>query len=89
MGRTRGLSTPNNLIEEVKMGKDGERYLSVFECEKLTGREASTWRRDILERKISYVKLGRQVKIPQSEIDRLIKEGWRPAIKGTNPNEGG
>ena len=41
-----------------------KQLLSVKEAEKLTGRKAATWRRDILERQIPYVKLGRQVKIP-------------------------
>jgi excisionase family DNA binding protein len=36
-------------------------------------------RRWILERKITSVKVGRLVKLPQSEVDRIIKAGLRPA----------
>lgn len=38
----------------------------------------SCTRRWLLERKISYVKLGRLVRIPADELDRLIEEGLRP-----------
>ena len=62
--------------------KNVERLLSVQEAEALTGRKASTWRRDILQRRIGYVKLGRQVKIPMSEIEKLIQQGWREPIRG-------
>ncbi len=47
----------------------------------MTGRKASTWRRDIFERKIASVKIGRQVRIPLSEINKLIEAGWRDPIK--------
>jgi excisionase family DNA binding protein len=36
-------------------------------------------RRWILERKITTVKLGRVVRVPASEIERLIDAGLRPA----------
>ena len=35
-------------------------------------------RRWILERKITVVKVGRLVRIPSSELDRLLAEGLRP-----------
>jgi excisionase family DNA binding protein len=35
-------------------------------------------RRWLLERKIAQVKLGRLVRIPAAEVDRLISEGLRP-----------
>jgi excisionase family DNA binding protein len=57
-----------------------KRLLTVFEAERLTGRKASTWRRDILLRRIPYVKLGRSVRIPIEVIDELIKDGWRERI---------
>ena len=59
---------------------DDKQLLSVFEAEQLTGRKASTWRRDILTRKITYVKIGRQVRIPRKVIDDLIKAGWREPV---------
>jgi excisionase family DNA binding protein len=36
-------------------------------------------RRWLLERKIASVKLGRLIRIPSSEMDRLVEEGLRPA----------
>lgn len=35
-------------------------------------------RRWILERKVATVKLGRLVRIPESEVERLIQAGLRP-----------
>ena len=37
-------------------------------------------RRWILERRITTVKLGRLVRIPESEVERLIQSGLRPAV---------
>lgn len=34
------------------------------------------------ERRIGVIRLGRAVRIPQSEIDRLMREGTTPALRG-------
>jgi len=61
--------------------KDGDRLLTVFEAEALTGRKASTWRRDILEKRIPVIRLGRrQVRIQLSVIHKMIREGFTPAV---------
>jgi len=60
----------------------GKELLTVQEAEILTGRKASTWRRDILKRQIPYVKLGRQVRIPRAVIDELIRKGYKRPIDG-------
>jgi len=62
------------------MIKTSGRLLTLIEVEKRTGRKVSTWRRDILERRITYVKIGRSVRIPEEEVDDLIARGWRDAI---------
>ena len=36
-------------------------------------------RRWILERRVAVVKVGRLIRIPASEIDRLVQSGFRPA----------
>ncbi len=36
-------------------------------------------RRWILERKLTTIKIGRLVRIPPSEVQRIIKKGLRPA----------
>ena len=56
-------------------------FLTVQEAETLTGRKAATWRRDVLERRIPYVKLGRLVRIPRAAIEDLIRRGYRKAIE--------
>jgi excisionase family DNA binding protein len=48
-------------------------------CDAL-GIKESTGRKWLLERRISSVKVGsRLVRIPKSELDRIIREGFRPA----------
>ncbi len=58
-----------------------DKYLTVFEAEQMTGRKAATWRRDILLKRISVVKFGRCVRIPLSEIHRLISEGYHARVE--------
>ena len=58
----------NKKIEEGYMIKMDEKFLTVFEAEVMTGRKASTWRRDILLRPVSVVRFGRSVRIPESYI---------------------
>jgi excisionase family DNA binding protein len=56
-----------------------QRLLSIPEfCEPLGIKHACA-RRWILLRKIAFVKVGRLVRIPESELDRVISEGFRPA----------
>ena len=62
------------------MHKTSDQLLTVFEAAVRTGRKVSTWRRDILLRRIPYVKIGRSVRIPAEVVERLIREGWRDAI---------
>ena len=62
------------------MQKTSHQLLTVFEAAARTGRKVSTWRRDILLRRIPYVKLGRSVRIPIEVVDRLIRDGWREAV---------
>ena len=59
-----------------------KRLLTVQQCEALTGRKAATWRRDILTRKIPFVKLGRQVRIPIEAIHELIRKGYHEPVTG-------
>jgi len=44
-------------------------------------------RRWILERKIATVKLGRLVRIPSDEVQRLIQSGLRPSQERTSSPE--
>jgi excisionase family DNA binding protein len=62
------------------MQKNSHQLLTIVEAAARTGRKVSTWRRDILLRRIPYVKLGRSVRIPVEVVDRLIRDGWREAV---------
>ena len=62
------------------MNKNSLKLLTVFEAEERTGRKASTWRRDILLRRVPYVKLGRSVRIPMEAVDAIIAQGWRDPV---------
>ena len=54
-------------------------------CAKLNIKEP-TLRRWILLRKVTYVKIGRSVRIPESEINRIIVEG---TVKMREPHSNG
>jgi excisionase family DNA binding protein len=53
--------------------------LSVPQFADALGVKPSCIRRWVLERKIATVRLGRLVRIPASELDRLLNEGFCPA----------
>ncbi len=63
------------------MQKTSDKLLTVFEAAARTGRRVATWRRDILLRRIPYVKIGRSVRIPAEVVERLIRDGWRDAVE--------
>ena len=63
------------------MQKTSQKLLTVFELEALTGRKVATWRKAIAERKIATVRIGRSVRVPYEEVQRLIKDGWRDAVE--------
>jgi excisionase family DNA binding protein len=42
-------------------------------------------RRWIFDRKITTIKVGRLVRIPESEVERLVNSGLRPARSGGRP----
>ena len=61
--------------------RDGDKLLTLKEAEALTGRKVSTWRRDIFERRIPVIHLGRrQVRLQLSVIQAMVQEGYRPAV---------
>ena len=39
-------------------------------------------RRWVLVRKVDWIKCGRLVRIPESEVRRIISEGFRPRLEG-------
>jgi excisionase family DNA binding protein len=59
-----------------------DKLLKVDQFAELLGVRPCCIRRWILERRISVVKVGRLVRIPLSEFDRVMVEGIRTAFSG-------
>jgi len=60
-----------------------KRLLKVEEFAEKLGVTTSCVRRWVLERRIPVVKLGRLVRIPEAESERIIEAGFRPAVPRT------
>jgi excisionase family DNA binding protein len=56
-----------------------ERLLTVREAAVRTGHKEATWRAWILLRKVPYHKVGRSIRIAESDLTRLIEESRVPA----------
>jgi len=48
-----------------------------------TGLSPWTWRRWAYDGKIASAKAGKRLLIPKSEVDRVMKEGLRPALEAS------
>jgi excisionase family DNA binding protein len=57
------------------------RHLTVVETAVRLGLKPSTVRKLILTRRIGFTKIGRAVRIPETELERIIEAGFRPAIQ--------
>lgn len=57
------------------------RYVSIKQAATLLGLAEVTLRVWVARRRLASVKLGRTVRIPVTEIDRLVDEGTIPAFK--------
>lgn len=55
------------------------KLLTIREAAERTNNRESTWRAWVLKRRVVVIKIGRSVRIPESEIERMIKEGTIPA----------
>ena len=56
-----------------------ERLLTVREAATITGHKGANWRASILLRKVPYHKVGRSIRIAESDLNRLIEETRVPA----------
>ena len=56
-----------------------QRYLSTFEFAAALNMTPAGVRKWLLQRRIAFFKVGRLVRISESELDRLLDEGFRPA----------
>jgi excisionase family DNA binding protein len=66
--------------QEGNMKSGKANFLSVQQFAEVLGITVSCVRRWLLIRKISHIKLGRLVRIPEAEVERLVNEGLRSAI---------
>lgn len=64
------------------MGLDiqSKQLVTVPQFAELVALKPATIRRKILERQVAFVKIGRSVRLPIEEAQRLIREGFRPVI---------
>jgi excisionase family DNA binding protein len=63
------------------------KMLTVTQAAQEWGVKPATVRSWIWKRQVEYVKVSRAVRIPAAEIDRVIENGTRPAIKTTGFRE--
>jgi len=66
------------------MVKTSQKLLTLEQCEEMTGRKISTWRKAISQRTIPFVRLGRSIRVPLEFIQALIEKGWREPVKNEN-----
>ena len=64
------------------MSATDQQLLTVEAFAKALNVTSACVRRWVLDRKVTTVKLGRLVRIPHSEVDRLVEQGLRPAKEG-------
>jgi excisionase family DNA binding protein len=57
------------------MGK----LLKIKEAAEQTSMQESTWRAWVLHRRVTFVKLGRAVRIPEGAVAKMIADGTVPA----------
>lgn len=60
------------------------RLLTLRECSERTGHRESTWRAWILHRKVPFYKVGRSVRVAESDLQRMIEQARIPAREMRN-----
>ena len=55
------------------------KLLTLRECSERTGNRESTWRAWILHRRVPFYKVGRSVRIAESDLERMIEQSRIPA----------
>jgi excisionase family DNA binding protein len=60
------------------------KFMGVDDAEARSGISRWTWRRMAYAGRIASSKVGKRLLIPTSEVDRVLSEGYRPAIQGAN-----
>lgn len=60
------------------------KLLRAEEVAEMLGLRLPTVRRMIFERRVPTVKIGRSVRIPSEEIEKIINAGFRPKLESTS-----
>lgn len=58
-----------------------KKLLTAEESADMLGLKVSTVRRKILEKTITFVKIGRSVRIPIEAVEALIVAGWQEPVR--------
>jgi excisionase family DNA binding protein len=64
-----------------------QKLMNVPQFAELLGVTQSCIRRMVLERRLSVVKVGRLVRIPSSEYDRIVAKGTRRALASSEESK--
>ena len=60
------------------------KLLTLHECSERTGHRESTWRAWVLQRRVPYYKVGRSVRIAESDLERIIEQARVPVQEKRN-----
>lgn len=55
------------------------KLLSLRECSELTGHSVATWRAWVLHRKVPFYKVGRSVRVAETDLQHIIEQSRVPA----------
>ena len=58
------------------------RLLTLRECSELTGHSVATWRSWVLHRRVPFHKVGRSVRVAETDLQRIIDQSRVPAREG-------
>jgi excisionase family DNA binding protein len=64
------------------MANDKVKLLRLDECAERSEHKVSTWRAWVLRRKVPFYKLGRSIRIAESDLMRMIVSARVPARSG-------
>jgi len=75
--------------ERLEMNMPNQQLLTVYEFAKTLNVTPACIRRWIMERKVVTIKLGRLVRIPPDEVERIIQSGLRPVKRDKDETSNG
>ena len=58
------------------------KLFTLQECSELTGHTVATWRAWVLHRKVPFYKIGRSIRIAESDLQSIIERSLVPALGG-------